>query len=248
MCRAARLFICNRHPPFTQQPKERHVDMTLQNEPNSFQPARGRDVAALQDPRPAAIIGARDAAGNIGFATVIWITPISHSPAMVAFALREKSYTMGIIRETGLFSISVPPADEQGVLLIEFCGKNTGHATAKGALVEHRLMSAAPADGANDAQLGADVAAQDPAFNPGTAASNTKASPEDALVPVPAHCYSWEVGTVSSIQQAGDHLLVIGTITHAETRAPRDERGQLVPAGSLLCVQHGHYATCEPLE
>lgn len=209
-----------------------------------FQPACGRDVAALQDPRPACVIGARSDAGEIGFATVIWVTPLSHNPAMVAFALREKSHTMGIIRETGRFSISVPPADAEGVRLIEFCGGNTGHRVDKGAEVDHKLVSVTPAEGADDVQRDAEAAGQDLAIGPGDAAAS---DPEAALVPVLAHCYSWEVGTIDSIQPAGDHLLAIGTITRAETRAPRNDRGQLIPQGSLLCVQHGHYATCSPL-
>ena len=209
-----------------------------------FQPACGRDIAALQDPRPACVIGALSDAGEVGFATVIWVTPLSHSPAMVAFALREKSHTMGIIRETGRFSISVPPADAEGVRLIEFCGGNTGHRVDKGAEVEHKLVSVTPAEGADDAQRDADSAGQEPALDPGDDAAS---DPEAALVPVLAHCYSWEAGTIDSIQPAGDHLLAIGTITRAETRAPRNDRGQLIPQDGLLCVQHGHYATCAPL-
>lgn len=174
-----------------------------------FSPAEGRDIAALQDARPCGVVGARSATGDVGFATVIWVTPVSHSPALVAFALRAKSHTMGIIRETGRFSLSVPVADEEGVRIIEFCGGNTGRMVSKGEHVDYAIV-------------------------------------DD--VPVVAHSFSWEVGKVESIQEAGDHLLVVGSLTRAETKAARDERGQLVPWETLLCVQHGAYGVATPLK
>ncbi len=185
----------------------------------------GRDVAALHDPRPTCVIGARTDAGEVCFATVIWVTPLSHDPAMVAFALRAKSRTMEIIRATGHFSISVPHADAEGIDLIEFCGNNTGHSIDKGQVVAHELVSIN--DDGND---GGDAGAGD---------NNS------AMVPIVKHAYSWEVGVIESIQEAGDHLLAVGTITRAATCAPRDERGQLTPYDSLLCIQHGTYAKAD---
>lgn len=196
--------------------------------PSTFSQVHGRDIAALHDARPACLIGARSAGGEVCFATVIWVTPLSHDPAMVAFALREKSHTMDIICQAGSFSISVPPADEEGIRLVEFCGKNTGHATSKGDAVAHELVDIGEIDAEE---------------------SNSRAcsSHTPRLVPIPLHTYSWAACSVASIQQAGDHLLVIGEVVRAATRAPRDARDQLVPADSLLCVQHGHYAKATAL-
>lgn len=194
--------------------------------PSQLEHVSGRDVAALQDARPATLIGARSDEGEVCFATVIWVTPISHSPALVAFALREKSHTMGIIKQAGCFSISAPPADEQGVRLIELCGANTGRLMDKGAAVPHELI---------------ELQAK------GEQATGERTAGEPKLVPVPLHVCSWVAGTVRSIQEEGDHLLVIGEVTRAATCAPRDGRGQLTPYDTLLCVQHGAYAAARAL-
>lgn len=168
-------------------------------------PASGRDIAALMDPRPACVVAACHE-GIVGFATVIWVTPISHEPPMVAFALRERSRTMGLLRASGRFSLSVPSASGDGVALIEACGNQSGHHVDKGALVAHDMI-------------------------------------DD--VPVPKGAYSWESCVVDSIQAAGDHLLVVGTVQQAATACDqRDARGRLLPLDTLLCVQHGAYGAC----
>ncbi len=183
----------------------------------------GRDVAALQDPRPVCLIGACDTEGKASFATVIWVTPVSHKPPMIAFALREKSHTMQLVRASGAFSISTLPATAEAVETMEFCGGNTGRLVDKGARVPHFTVpvEGAPAAGA--------------------------ASPTASLVPVCDIAASWVTAQVDSIAPAGDHLLVVGTVREAHTDAARDERGQLIPTGTLLCVQHGTYATDEVL-
>ena len=174
--------------------------------PSKMQPATGRDIAALMDPRPACVIGACHE-GSVGFATVIWVTP--DSPALVAFALREASHTMGLLRASGRFSIAVPLANEAGMELIETCGNQSGHGVDKGALVSHQMIEG---------------------------------------VPVPCEAYAWEACIVRSIQEAGDHLLVIGEVERAATACDqRDGRGRLLPFDGLLCVQHGAYGKCEPL-
>lgn len=201
--------------------------------PSRFEPAAGRDVAAILDPCPIAIIGAAGRSGAaatkgtrtanenagegntaaesspIGLATVIWTMPVSHQPAMTAFALRAKSHTMGLIRETGFFSLSTLPADEEGVRIAEFCGYNTGHRTEKAAEIACELVQPAKAP---------------------------------LALPVPRHALSWEICAVESIREAGDHLLVVGRVLQAASRASRDEKDRLAPAETLLCIQHGAYA------
>ncbi len=180
----------------------------------------GRDVAALQDPRPICLIGACDEAGKASFATVIWVTPVSHKPPMIAFALREKSHTMQLIRTSGVFSICTLPATREAISAMEFCGSNTGKLVDKGARIPHFTVPV-------------ELAAAD--------------SPASPLAPVCDIAASWVTAAVDSIAPAGDHLLVVGTVREAHIDAPRDERGQLVPEGTLLCVQHGTYATGEVL-
>lgn len=173
----------------------------------------GRDIAALQDPRPICLIGACAGDGApANFATVIWVTPVSHKPPMIAFALREKARTMELLRESGAFSVSTLPAAADAAALAEFCGSTTGHAVDKGKQVEHFIVHAERTDG------------------------------DAACAPVPTCALSWVACAVESVQEAGDHLLVVGRVREARIDAPRDERGRLVPAGTLLCVQHGTYA------
>ena len=74
----------------------------------------GRDIAALQDPRPMTIIGACGPNGETCFATVIWVTPLSHNPPLIAFALRAKSRTMQLIQKSRACSITTLPATEKG--------------------------------------------------------------------------------------------------------------------------------------
>lgn len=111
----------------------------------TLSPVEGRDIAALMDPRPLVIVGAYDPAEErVGFATVIWAMPVSHDPAMVAFALRERSHTMELIQRTGRFSLSVLPPDAESERIVEACGSSTGHTVDKGALVAHRLREDTP--------------------------------------------------------------------------------------------------------
>ena len=179
--------------------------------PAAFEDIRGRDVAALHDPRPLVIVGARGIDGAVGFATVIWVTPLSHTPPLVAFALREASHTMGLVRQAGAFSLATLPADADAARLAELCGNQTGPRFAKGDAVDYVLVEV---EGARDAE------------------------PR----PVPAAALSWEACAVRSVQEAGDHLLVIGEVTRAATRGSRDERGRLAPVETLLCIHHGAYA------
>ena len=197
--------------------------------PAPFEDAAGRDVAALHDPRPLVIVGARDADGAVGLATVIWATPLSHTPPLVAFALRERSHTLGLLRASGAFSLATLPADAASGRLAELCGNHTGHRFDKAAAVDYVLVEARAGEGApNDAAPAA-----------GTGATRADAAP---LVPVPARALSWEACAVRSIQEAGDHLLVIGEVMRAATRGSRDERGRVAPVETLLCIQHGAYA------
>ena len=197
-----------------------------------LEPVEGRDIAALMDPRPVVVVGAsapenagaREQAGGgpaVGFATVIWVTPLSHNPPLVALALREKSHTMGLLRAAGAFSLStLDAADAGAAALTELCGNNTGRSFDKEAAVGY-VMASLPAEGGLD--------------------SATSAPGADAL-PVPASALSYELCAVESVQPAGDHLLVIGRVLAAATRASHDAKGRVAPVETLLCVQHGSYA------
>lgn len=214
--------------------------------PAALEPACGRDIAAVHDPRPLVIVGARGTGGEVGFATIIWATPVSHTPPLVALALRARSHTMGLLRESGAFSLATLPADADAARLAELCGNRTGHAFDKAAAVDYVLVAAGGAAPAEDAE---DEDAAVPAAGTRDEGAAVPTAGGAALVPVPAMALSWEACAVRSVQEAGDHLLVIGEVTRAATRGSRDDAGRLAPVETLLCIHHGAYApTGAPLE
>lgn len=103
--------------------------------------AQGRDVSALFNPRPLALIGV-ELKGVVNFATVAWITPLSHTPPLAGFALRASSRTMQMLRESNCCSISFfDTGNDNNISIVRFCGNNTGHKTDKGSSVNHSLVA-----------------------------------------------------------------------------------------------------------
>lgn len=174
----------------------------------------GRDVAASLGPRPLAIIGARDG-DAIGFATVAWATPVSHTPPMVAFALRSKSHTFGLVSKTRRFTISVPDAQmDDAAETIKACGNKTGNTVDKSELVDWRLLPAA------------------------------QSSAREPLPAIEGALTVFEC-RVDHLDPAGDHMLVIGYVDRAWSRAGSDDRGRIDATDALLCVQHDVFTTAK---
>ncbi|MCL1799356.1 MAG: flavin reductase family protein [Eggerthellaceae bacterium] len=175
----------------------------------------GRDRAALLNPRPVVLVGSCKDRAN--FATVAWVTPVSHDPALVAFALRPASKTFQDIMDTGCFSINTLDPALAGAA--EFCGLHSGHATDKAAGVAHRLephhpLGEAPGDDETPA----------------------------ALVPFVEGALSVLDCEVESVRRTGDHSLVVGFVCRALTRCPRGDDGTVCATDTLLCVQRHRYA------
>lgn len=174
----------------------------------------GRDVAASLGPRPLAIIGARDG-DAIGFATVAWATPVSHTPPMVAFALRSKSHTFGLVSKTRRFTISVPDAQmDDAAETVKACGNKTGNTIDKSELVDWRLLPAA------------------------------QSSAREPLPAIEGALTVFEC-RVDHLDPAGDHMLVIGYVDRAWSRAGSDDRGRIDATDALLCVQHDVFTTAK---
>lgn len=174
----------------------------------------GRDVAASLGPRPLAIIGARDG-DAIGFATVAWATPVSHTPPMVAFALRSKSHTFGLVSKTRRFTISVPDAQmDDAAETVKACGNKTGNTVDKSELVDWRLLPAA------------------------------QSSAREPLPAIEGALTVFEC-RVDHLDPAGDHMLVMGYVDRAWSRAGSDDRGRIDATDALLCVQHDVFTTAK---
>lgn len=183
-----------------------------------YRQVTGRDVAALLNPRPAVVVGAHDG-DETGFATIAWITPISHDPALLAFALRAQSHTMGLIREAGAFSVSVLDARaSDSIEVATYCGNGSGHREDKGKGLAHQLVKP-------KGQVGKEIA--------------------DRELPVVAGALSWLACEVEDIREAGDHLLTTAFVTEAHTRCDGDDKGRVSSIDALLCIQHDVFAIAE---
>lgn len=202
-----------------------------------WEPATGRDIAALLDPRPTIIIGARGMTKDIGFATIIWATPISHTPPMVAIALRETSHTMKCLSATDCFSINILPATDEAIELAQFCGTRTGLKIRKAPLVDHRFV---PVSFDKTYTKKVEVAKKT-FFRPAKIEEVSEEKHIEFTVPVVNCASSWMACSVDHIEQAGDHMLIIANVLEAYTNAPRNDTGHLEPTDVLQCIQHGCY-------
>lgn len=201
--------------------------------PNTpYREATGRDISALLNPRPLALIGACDN-HEVDFATIAWITPISHSPAMLAFALRAKSRTMQLAQAAGACSVCLLDAsDPTSAEIATYCGNTTGHRENKGAHVAHRLVDVHKEVTETSTSTTATV----------PAASNTDDPTPTQCVPVTTNALSWLTCTIETIQETGDHLLAIARIERACTHCASDDKGRVSCTDALLCVQHDAFA------
>ena len=193
-------------------------DYLLYEPKPEFRFAEGRDIAALQGPRPLNIVGAYHAVAEgseetgVDFATCAWVMPVSHEPAMVAVSLKPSSHTLQSIKETGHFSLSILPASEEALQVAQTCGNNTGAQVDKGTLVDYGFVAIDQSDEAS------------------------------ASLPVISLATSWETCAVESITEAGDHILVVGKVINASTGCDIDKQGRVFPNDTLLCVQHDKFA------
>lgn len=178
----------------------------------------GRDTAASLGPRPLAIIGARKG-DELGFATVAWAIPVSHTPPMVAFSLRAKSHTFQLLQETKAFSISTPDASQ--ISAAEACGNTSGHIADKTSLVNWMFIPEENTDQEESAK---------------ESANNCEALPALADALTVFSC------TVDDIIKTGDHMLVLGKVKAAWSRAGLDVKSRIDATEALLCVQHDLFA------
>lgn len=225
-------------PPTAEKPKEK---APIRGE---WSQVDGRDIAALLDPRPTIIVGSVGRRDSVGLATIIWATPISHNPAMVAFALRERSHTMGCIKMNGAFTLNVLPATEEGIYLCEQCGTRTGHRFNKITVVDHRIIEV---EYDKTETIEVEVPKQG-LFGKATVEEAERTTHHVSKLPVVDAATSWLACSVERIEEAGDHLLVIGNVLEAHTCAVRNKKGELIPQDVLQCVQHGCYGGIEIIE
>ena len=161
----------------------------------------GRNIAASLNPRPLALIGAQHE-GEICFATIAWVSPISHTPPLCVFALRQTSRTFQLLAQASCCSICVP--DEKLEDVVRYCGTHSGNKENKAERVPYTYL-------------------------------------EDTRIPSVKGSVSTLLTDVESIQERGDHMLVIASVRKAYSRARQDEEGNLKDTSALLCLQRNFF-------
>ena len=195
---------------------------------NNMREIIGRDISALLNPRPLALIGASHA-GIDNFATVAWITPVSHKPPMLVFALRRTSQTFKMIDITRCFSVCIPGKDLLETVV--FCGNHTGATEDKMIPISYRLFNLG----------GEGVCAQGNEFQ------DDQEIPLASCVPVISLARSFLVCDVDTIQQTGDHMLVCAHVRKAFSQCATDDKNRACALDTLLVIQHDLFAVAEQL-
>jgi len=85
---------------------------------------RGREIAALLNPRPAVLVTCCDADGTPNALSLVWHTPLSHDPTLVGISVAKSRYSYGLIEESGEFVINIVSAACQHA--VEVCGQRSG--------------------------------------------------------------------------------------------------------------------------
>lgn len=78
---------------------------------------------------------------DAGVLAVAWINIVSSTPPTVAMGLRESRHTLALMRESGSFTVNIPPASLAAE--VDYCGIATGRQADKIAVAGLTLMESA---------------------------------------------------------------------------------------------------------
>ena len=67
----------------------------------------GRDIAALLNPRPVALITCCDNAGTPNVLSVTWTMPVSHEPPIIAISIAPSRHSHSLLLEAGEFVLNI---------------------------------------------------------------------------------------------------------------------------------------------
>jgi flavin reductase (DIM6/NTAB) family NADH-FMN oxidoreductase RutF len=101
---------------------------------------QGREISALLNPRPVALVTCCDASGRANALTVAWLTPLSHNPPLLGISIDQRHYSHQLITESGEFAINV--VGEAFREAIEVCGNCSGREADKIAKASLQLIPA----------------------------------------------------------------------------------------------------------
>lgn len=84
----------------------------------------GRDIAALLNPRPVALITCCDHAGTPNVLSVTWTMPVSHEPPVIAISVAPGRYSHSLLLETNEFVLNI--VGQKFLEAVETCGNCSG--------------------------------------------------------------------------------------------------------------------------
>ncbi len=85
---------------------------------------RGREIAALLNPRPVILLTCCDEQGKPNIITVAWQTPLSHDPPLLGVSIDHRRYSHTLISHTGEFVVNVVSREFQPAIIL--CGNQSG--------------------------------------------------------------------------------------------------------------------------
>lgn len=94
----------------------------------------GRNISATLNARPLVIATVIDEAGTYNACTAAWATPISHTPPMVALALRPASRTAQVIKSQGEVVLNTLNAVQSDLAIT--LGTSSGNSSDKHSLLK----------------------------------------------------------------------------------------------------------------
>jgi flavin reductase (DIM6/NTAB) family NADH-FMN oxidoreductase RutF len=89
----------------------------------------GRDIAAMLNPRPVALITCCDSSGTPNVLSVTWTMPVSHEPPIIAVSIAPSRYSHALIAGTNEFVVNIVGQSFLGA--VETCGNCSGDSTNK---------------------------------------------------------------------------------------------------------------------
>jgi flavin reductase (DIM6/NTAB) family NADH-FMN oxidoreductase RutF len=101
---------------------------------------KGRDIAALLNPRPVVLITCCDRAGMPNVLSVAWTTPVSHEPPIIAVSIAPNRYSHSLMLSTNEFVLNV--VGQEFIDAVETCGNCSGASTDKFAKAGLRTQKA----------------------------------------------------------------------------------------------------------
>jgi flavin reductase (DIM6/NTAB) family NADH-FMN oxidoreductase RutF len=92
----------------------------------------GRDIAALLNPRPVALITCCDKNGQPNVLSVTWTMPVSHEPPIIAVSIAPSRYSYSLLLESGEFVLNI--VGQSFLRAVETCGSCSGKSADKFAM------------------------------------------------------------------------------------------------------------------